>query len=385
MIHTLTTIVGLASLGVAAGYSVLNVVAVLVWRTRNAPRATSLPLLPPVTVLKPLCGAEPGLYEHLRSFCRQDYPDFQIVFGVRDPSDPACEVVRRLMAEFPSLPIELVINPQQHGSNCKTSNLINMFVRARHDVLVMADSDAFVGPDYLANVTAPLLDPGVGLVTCICRGVPTRPVWSRLGAMYINEWYMPSVLLAWVFGHHGYASGQTLCLRRDTLLALGGLRAIAHHLAEDYRLGELVRGMGLRIVLSPYVIDGEHHEPDLASLTRHELRWMSTIRVLRPRSFRWMFLTFSLPLAAIGITLASVEASPSTGAWLLFAAAVVARLALHFVHRLHGNRPLLSDLWLLPSRDLLICWIWWRSFFISRITWRGNEFDVDADGVMRRL
>jgi ceramide glucosyltransferase len=325
------------------------------------------------------------LYEHLRSFCRQDYPDFQIVFGVRDPADPACEVVQKLAAEFPSLPIDLVINPQQHGSNCKTSNLINMFVRARHDVLVMADSDAFVGPDYLANVTAPLSDPGVGLVTCLCRGVPTRPLWSRLGAMYINEWYMPSVLLAWLFGHQGYASGQTLCLRRDTLLALGGLRAIAHHLAEDYRLGELVRALGLRIELSPYVINGEHHEPNLGSLTRHELRWMRTIRVLRPRSFALMFLTFSLPLAAIGIALASVEGRPSLAEWLLFATAIIARLALHFLHRLRGDRPLLSDFWLLPARDLLICWVWCRSFLSSRVTWRGTEFDVDPSGVMRRL
>jgi ceramide glucosyltransferase len=383
LIHTLTTIVGFAILCVAACYATLNVIAVLVWRTRDA--STASPPLPPVTVLKPLCGAEPGLYEHLRSFCMQDYPDFQIVFGVRDPADPACEVVQKLVTEFPSLPVELVINPQQHGSNCKTSNLINMFARARHDVLVMADSDAFVGPDYLANVTAPLLDPGVGLVTCVCRGVPTRPVWSRLGAMYINEWYVPSVLLAWVFGHQGYASGQSLCLRRDTLLALGGLRAIAHHLAEDYRLGELVRGMGLRIVLSPYLINGEHHEPDLESLTRHELRWMRTIRVLRPRSFGLMFLTFSLPLAAIGFALASVGASPSVAARLLFAATIIARLTLHFAHRLRGDRPLLSDFWLLPARDLLICWVWYRSFFTSRVSWRGNEFDVDPDGVMRRL
>jgi ceramide glucosyltransferase len=210
-------------------------------------------------------------------------------------------------------------------------------------------------------------------------------VWSRLGAMYINEWYVPSVLLAWIFGHQSYASGQTLGLRRDTLLALGGLRAIAHHLAEDYRLGELVREMGLRIVLSPYVINGEHHEPDLESLTRHELRWMRTIRVLRPRSFGLLFLTFSLPLAAIGFALASVEASPSVAARLLFAATIIARLTLHFAHRLRGDRPLLSDFWLLPARDLLICWVWCRSFFTSRVSWRGNEFDVEPDGVMRRL
>ncbi|MGA2861228.1 MAG: bacteriohopanetetrol glucosamine biosynthesis glycosyltransferase HpnI [Steroidobacteraceae bacterium] len=383
LINPLIAIIGFASLGLAASYAVLALVAVVVWQIRRAP--TNSRQLPPVTVLKPLCGAEPGLYENLRSFCKQDYPEFQIVFGVRDLADPALSVVERLLVEFPSLPIDVVVNPQQHGSNCKISNLINMIARARHDVLAMADSDACVGPDYLSTVTAPLLDHNVGLVTCLYRGVPTQHICSRLGAMYINEWYMPSVLVAWLFGYQGYASGQTLCLRRDTLQSIGGLQTMANHLAEDHRLGEMVRGSGLRIVLSPYVLKAEHHEPNLDSLTRHEVRWMRTIRVLRPRSFRMIFLSFSLPLAILGIMLAGVEPSLSTTAWALFGTTVIARLLVHFVHRLRGDRPLLSDLWLLPARDLLIWWVWCRSFFSSRVTWRGSEFEVDANGIMRRL
>jgi ceramide glucosyltransferase len=381
--QALMTVVGYASLSVAASYAVLTVVAVLAWRLRRGPDGSRA--RPPVTVLKPLCGAEPGLHEHLRSFCQQNYPEFQIVFGVRDAGDPACAVVKRLAAEFPSVPIELVINPQLHGSNLKISNLTNMLPHARHDILAMADSDAFVGADYLATVTAPLLDHDVGLVTCIYRGTPTKGIWSRLGAMYINEWYVPSVLLAWLFGHQGYVSGQTVCMRRDTLDAIGGLRVLANHLADDHRLGELVRGLGQRIVLSRYVVDGEHHEPNLNSLTRHELRWMRTIRVLRPRSFRLMFLTFSLPLAVFGIFAAAAESPLSMTAWVLFGITVLARLVLHFVHRLRDDRAPVSDLWLLPARDLLICWVWCRSFFTSHVTWRGKEFDVDADGVMRPL
>ena len=164
-----------------------------------------------MTVLKPLRGFEPGPHKNLRSFCLQDYPEFQILFGVRDLSDPALAVVQRLVLEFPALSIEVVVDPQQHGSNRKVSSLINMLARARHDVLAMADSDAFVRPDYLTNVTAPLLDQKVGLVTCIYRGVPTQRIWSRLGAMYINEWYMPSVLVAWLFGHQGTSSGPDPC------------------------------------------------------------------------------------------------------------------------------------------------------------------------------
>jgi ceramide glucosyltransferase len=377
------TIVGFILLIVAAGYSVLTVVAVLVFRMRSRP---NLPRsLPPVTMLKPLCGAEPGLYEHLRSFCRQDYPEFQIVFGVRDAGDPACAVVKRLAAEFPSIPIELVIDPQLHGSNRKISNLINMLPYARHDLLAMADSDAFVEPDYLAAVTAPLLDPEIGLVTCIYRGAPTRRVWSRLGAMYINEWYVPSVLLAWLFGHQGYVSGQTVCLRRDTLHAIGGLSPLANYLADDYQLGQLVRALGLRIVLSPYVLKGEHHEPTFDSLIRHELRWMRTLRVLRPRSFRLIFFSFSSPLGLLGLLVAAADSPPSAYLWALFATTAAARLVLHFAYRIRERRNPLSDLWLLPLRDALICWVWCRSFFTSRITWRGSEFDVDADGVMRPL
>jgi ceramide glucosyltransferase len=382
-LHPFIVVLGFASLVAAAGYVVLAVVAVLAWRLRGRSGAALSP--PPVTVLKPLCGAEPGLYAHLRSFCEQDYPEYEIVYGVREADDPACAVVERLIAEFPAVPMKLVVAPELHGSNRKVSNLINMLPHAHHEVLVMADSDAFVGRDYLGAVTAPLRDSGVGLVTCLYCGVPTPGIWSRLGAMYINEWYVPSVLLTWLFGYQGYVSGQTLCMRRTTLQAIGGLEGLADQLAEDYRLGELVRGLNLRIVLSPYLLSGEHHEPDLSSMTRHELRWMRTIRVLRPLSFLGIFVTFSLPLALIGITFASRTAGVSLVAWSLFALILVARMTLHFAHRIRGQRSMLSDFWLLPVRDLLICWIWCRSFFSSRVNWRGNEFDVDADGVMRRL
>lgn len=379
----LITFVGFTCLLIAAGYGTLALIAVLAWQRCRA--QTVVRRLPPVSVLKPLCGLEPGLYENLRSFCQQDYPEYQIVFGVLDPHDPALAVVERLRAEFPSLPIEVVIDPQQHGSNCKTSNLINMVARARHDVLAMADSDAYVAPDYLSSVTGPLRDEAVGLVTCLYQAVPTRSIFSRLGAMYINEWYMPSVLIAWLFGYQGYVSGQTMCVRRDTLQAVGGLEAIANYLADDHQLGERVRGLGLRIVLSPYVLSAEHHEPSFGSLARHEVRWMRTLYVLRPRSFPFIFLSFSLPLALLGIVLATGAQSFGALAWMLFGVAVATRLALHFSHAFRRGRPTLTDLWLVPGRDLLLCWVWCASLFTSRITWRGNRFDVDARGVMHRL
>lgn len=383
LIHPLVGIVGLIGLTIAAGYALLSVIAVLVWQMRRM-RRENRPRLPPLTILKPLCGAEPSLYENLRSFCEQDYPEFQIVFGVLDPADAALAVVERLKAEFPSLPLHVVINSQLHGGNRKTSNLINLLAQAQHDLLVMADSDARVGPDYLKAVSAPLLDREVGLVTCLFRGIAMPRLWSRLGAMYINEWYMPSVLLARLFGHQCYVSGQTICVRRQTLQAMGGLQVIADHLADDYQLGEQVRGLGLRIVLSHYMPTVEHDEASFDSLKRHELRWMSTIRILRPRSFCLIFFTFSLPLAALGIALNAADPVFSMAAWALFELTVVARLTLYGVYRLRDDRSLLSDLWLVPVRDLLICWVWWRSFFTSRVTWRGREFEVDARGIMHQ-
>jgi ceramide glucosyltransferase len=383
-LRALLSILGLSGLAVSAGFSAFAFLAVIAWRARHARKLNHPHPQAPVTILKPLCGAEPGLYTHLRSFCRQIYPTYQIVFGVRDPADPALAVVERIVAEFPCAIIDVVVDPQLHGDNYKTSNLINMMQRARHEILVIADSDAVVGPDYLNVVTAPLLQPDVGLVTCIYRGVPTETIWSRLGAMYINEWFVPSVLVAWFFGHRQYASGQTLCLRRDTLQAIGGLEAVASHIADDYRLGELVRSVGQRIVLSDYVVEVEHHEPSAATLVRHELRWMRTLHVVRPRSFRWIFFSFTLPLAVIGVLLASIGASAVGVAWLLFAVSSVTRLALHFTQRL-GRGSVFADLWLVPARDFLLCWTWWRSFSTSSITWRGSEFNVDAQGVMRRM
>jgi ceramide glucosyltransferase len=383
VIHVLIGILGVVTLALAAAYTLLALVAVLVWGRRKA--AAAALGLPPVTVLKPLCGAEPGLYENLRTFCLQEYPQFQIVFGISEDTDPALAVVTRLVHEFPALAIDVVVNPQQHGHNRKISSLINMLEHADHDMLVMADSDAFVRPDYLTSVTAPLLDRKVGLVTCLYHGEPTRPVWSRLGAMYINEWYMPSVLLAWLFGHQNYVSGQTLCMRRDTLQAIGGLRGIADHLADDYELGQQVRRLGLRIVLSSYVLKAEHHEPTLQSLVGHELRWMRTLCVLKPRSFRFIFFTFSLPLALLGLLLVIPESYFTTVALPLFQVTVAARLALHLEHRIRDRRSLFADLWLLPARDLLICWVWCRSFFTSRFTWRGSDFHVGADGIMRKV
>ncbi len=165
---------------------------------------------PPATLLKPLCGVEPETYECLRSFCDQNYSRFQIVFGVSSDSDPAVAVVRRLQKEFPHRDLQIVIDRRQHGNSRKVSNLINMMNLARHDFLILSDSDVRVSRDYLARVVAPLLDPGVGIVTCPYRGRPREGLWSLLGALFINEWFIPSVRVAALGGSRSFAFGATI-------------------------------------------------------------------------------------------------------------------------------------------------------------------------------
>jgi ceramide glucosyltransferase len=383
--HDLIATLGVACLIAACGYEVMALLAVMVWKLRGS-KPIGVPVTsPPVTLLKPLCGAEESLYENLRSFFLQEYGEYQIVFGVRDAADPAIAVVERLVQEFPRVPTKLVINAQQHGSNRKVSNLINMLPYARHDVLAIVDSDAHVDETYLAKITAALGQEGVGLVTCTYRSIPADGLWSRLGAMYINDWYIPSVLLAWLFGHRGFASGQTLCLQRRTLEAIGGLLPIANHLADDYELGERVRKTGLRAVLSDYVTRTEHYEPTLNHLLGHEIRWMRTIRALQPQGFRFLFISFSLPLAFLGAALLLSVPSLGNLSLTLFAVTLVARLILYAAARWGDERLDLSDLWLVPTRDVLLLWVWWRALRTSRVTWRGHEFSVDAHGVMRVL
>ncbi len=334
---------------------------------------------PPVTVLKPLCGAEPETYAYLRSFCRQRYPQFQIVFGVADASDPAVAIVRRLQCELPDLDITISINRRQHGSNRKVSNLINMMALARHHVLVLSDSDVCVRHDYLAKVVNPLIDKRVGIVTCAYRGQPRAGLWSLLGSLFINEWFMPSVRVAALSGSRSFASGATIAMRRDVLQSIGGFAAIANQLADDYRLGELTRRAGMRTVLADVVVETLVTETTLRQLVRHELRWLRTIRAVSPLGYRFLFLTFSLPVAILG----SAMAQGSMAVIGMLATTTVARLLLHLCTRKPCSS--LTQVFLLPLRDLLSLGIWGWSFVTRRVQWRDSHFYLARDGSVRLI
>jgi ceramide glucosyltransferase len=340
----------------------------------RSPKLRSSAQMPPATIFKPLCGAEPETYNCLRSFCDQDYPHFQVVFGVADLNDPVVAIVERLKREFSHRDLELVVDREQHGSSRKVSNLVNMMPLARHDVFVISDSDVQVGRDYLARVVAPLLDSDVGIVTCPYRGVPRSGLWSLLGAQFINEWFIPSVRVAALGGSRSFAFGSTIAIDRRVLARIGGFMAVANQLADDYRLGEMTRRLGLRTVLSDVVVETSVVEDGLEALVQHELRWLRTIRAVRPVGYGLSFVTFGVPIAAFGVLLSG--GTPAACAML--AVTAVARLLLHFKMRHHGS-PAVQFL-VLPLRDVLSLVLWSWSFATRRVHWRNEHYHVNRDG-----
>lgn len=362
----------------AAGYGLIALVAMAAFfrRPRTLPEGR-----PSVSILKPLCGLEPRLHENLRSFCAQDYPDFQLVCGVRDANDPAVAVVRRLQREFPDLDLDLVVDPRLHGANYKVSNLINILPRCRHDRLVLADSDISVASDYLAEVVAPLEDPTVGIVTCLYRGRAASGVWSRLGALFIDDWFAPAVWVAHLFGSRAFAFGATIALRRETLAAIGGFGAVADQLADDYWLGELTRRSGLRTVLSGHGVTTEVVETDPRSLFEHELRWLRVIRSIQPLGFAFCFITFGVPVALAGLLLAPGALAAKVG----LGTTLAARLALHTLQRKRAGESALSEVGLVIPRDFLMLALWCASFANWRIRWGRQRFLVEREGVVREI
>ena len=362
---------GLALAALAMAYAVIACIAV---RRRAGPPQIAPRELPPVTILKPLCGAEPETYECLRSFCDQAFPEFQVVFGVCDSNDPVLGIVDRLMEEFPQRDLRIVVDRRQHGSSRKVSNLINMMALARHEYLVLSDSDVRVERDYLARIAAPLLDGGVGLVTCAYRGCPRPGLWSVLGSLFINEWFIPSVRVAAMAGSRAFAFGATIAMRREVLTRIGGFASIADQLADDYRLGELTRRLGLRTVLSEVVVDVRVAEHSFGDLVRHELRWLRTIRALRPVGYAFSFVTFGMPVAVLGALLAGGTV-PALG---LLGATAMARVSLHWSLREPGSAG--TQLLLLPLRDLLTSSLWAWSFAARSVHWREDRYRVTRDG-----
>ena len=339
--------------------------------------------LPPVSILKPLKGVDPEIWASFCSHCDQDYPGFQLIFGVSDPADPAIEVVRKLQAKYPNLPIDLIVCDHILGANIKVSNLAQMLPAARHELLLVSDSDIRVPPDYLRRVIAPLTDDSVGLVTCLYRGVAGPTLGSRLEALGIGTDFVPGVLIARFLekGLH-FGLGSTLAFRRRDLAALGGFEALLDHLADDYELGRRIAATGKRVELSAATVATFLPAYALRDFFRHQLRWSRTIRDARRWGYAGLLFTFGLPWALLTLLAAHV----AVWAWVLLALTFAIRLAVGFVAAVTvvHDHQMLRYIFLLPLRDLIAPLVWAASFMGNRIHWRGDVFDL-KDGRLSKI
>ncbi len=327
----------------------------------------------PVSILKPLKGTDPEMYESFRSHCLQNYGEYEIIFGVSDPADPAVELVERLKREFPQREIRLVFCSENLGANTKVSNLVQMLRTGRYDHLIVNDSDIRVEPNYLRRVTASLANSEVGLVTCLYRGIANATLGSRLESLGISTDFCAGVLVARQIEGIRFGLGSTLAFRLRDLEAIGGFEALADYLADDYQLGVRIAERGFKVELSDVVVETFLPRYSIPDFFSHQLRWARTLRDSRFWGYVGLGLTFGLPWALLTLLL-------SGGAWwawgllaLTSAMRVVAALA---AGRALQDRQVLSSLYLLPLRDLIAFLVWIVSFTGHKIHWRGDSFHL---------
>ena len=350
--------------------------AALVLAFRGEKTADSAAAKPPVTILKPLHGSEPGLEARLAAFCEQDYDGrVQILCGVHDAAAPSIDAVRATQRQHPDASIDLQIDQRLHGTNRKLSNLINMMPRVRHDTIVLSDSDIVVRPDYLRNVTALLASPRTGAVTCLYHGIGDAGLWSRLSAMAINSNFLPQAITAITLKLSKPCFGATIAIERSTLERIGGFGNFADDLADDYAIGMAVRATGDEVATAPFLVGHCCFESSLRQFVRHQIRVGRTIKSIDPIGYAGSIITHPWPLALLGML------SGSTAAALVAVAALAARVALcRCVDRRFGLPH--ENPWLIPLHDMIAFGVYVASFFGATVYWRGAEYRVAADGTL---
>ncbi len=381
MVHqALKFVLVLAVLGTVSGigYYVLCLIStwsyLRFWHNRKL-QAGNRPFTPAVSILKPLRGADPEIYDSFRSHCLQDYPEYELIFGISDAADPAAELVHQLMREFPARRIKLVVCPDVLGTNLKVSNLVQMLPQAAHDYLIVNDSDIRVQPDYLRRVLAPLADSTVGLVTCLYRGIPAATLGSRLEAVGISTDFSAGVLAARQIEGVRFGLGSTLAFPRRVLQAIDGFQPLADYLADDFELGSRIAQAGYQVLLSDVVVD--HHLPNysLKEFVQHQLRWARSTRDSRRWGYTGVVLTFGVPWALLALALAH----GATWTWVMAGSAMAVRVAMGVAVALGvlRDRVALTNLWLLPLRDVTALLVWAGSYAGHTIAWRGHYFILD--------
>lgn len=327
-----------------------------------------------VTILKPLHGAEPRLADNLATFLEQDHDGpVQLLCGVQRANDAAVAAVEALKARFPQARIDLIVDPTRHGANGKVANLINIEPHIAHDLVVLSDSDMVARRDYLSGLLAALDAPGVGVATLAYDGRADAGFWSRIAAAGLSWQFLPGAIFGIAHGLARPCMGSTIAMRRETLAAIGGFRAFADVLADDYAIGEAVAAQGLTVVTPPMLVTHASIERDFSELWRHELRWGATLRDLVPVAYAMGVIGIPLPLALLAIPFLPLPGLAAT------ALALLARLAVAMTtDRLSGTRP--APYWLLPLRDGLTFVVFIASLLVRSVDWRGSTLRMGKHG-----
>jgi ceramide glucosyltransferase len=323
-----------------------------------------------VTLLKPLHGAEPRLAENLSTFLTQDYVGpVQMVCGMADPGDGASGAVAALHQLHPAYDIALTTGPIGQGSNAKIGNLLCMMGAAKHDMLVLSDSDMAVGSDYLAAILSTLQQPGVGAVSCLYAGRGDGGFWSHVDAAIISWSTAPKIAMSLATGMAQPCMGSTIALRRDTLERIGGFEAFANELADDYAIGEAIAALGMKVAVPPILLTHACREESLLDLWRQQLRWAVTIRGVAPMRHLGSGIVFALPLAILAIPFA-----PLAGLAAAIAALAIRLLVAHSIDLIAGRRS--APLWLLPVADCIEFAAFLASLTARTIDWRGRSLTM---------
>ncbi len=338
---------------------------------------------PPVTILKPVKGMDSESFENFASFCRQVYPDFQIVFACAAADDPAIQVIERLRREFPAVDMELVVDGRIYGPNYKVCNLMNAWPRAKHDLIIVCDSDIRVGPDYLREVCAPFADPQVGLVTSLYRTSGVKGAGCAVEAMGFTVEMIPNVMVAQRLEGLSFALGASMAVRRAALEEIGGFAALVDYLADDYQLGNKIHRVGWRLELSDCFVESIMHRESLPTVLSRQLRWSRTMRVSRPGGYLAAGITQPFPFALLALVVAGSSPAGVAAALLLYLVRAVS--ALVFSRRYVRDNVFPRWLWLLPFRDLCAFITWGLSFLGDRVRWRGHLYRLLPGGKMAEI
>ena len=345
-------------------------------------RKPALPdFAPAVSILKPVKGVDADSFENFASFCRQDYPQFQIVFAVASPSDPVIPIIRKVMEAFPSADLELVVDGSIHGPNYKVCNLMHAHARAKYPLLIVCDSDIRVGSTYLREVCAPFSDPEVGLVTSLYRSSGVGGSGCAIEALGFCSEMVPNVMSALRLEGLTFALGASMALRRSALERIGGFPALVDYLADDYQLGNMIHRAGYRLELSPFFVESIMHGGEtVAEVMARQLRWGRTMRVSRPGGYFASVITLPFPAAIAALAVSGFSAGGIAAAALLYLVrAVVATI---YSRAFLKDRLLPRWLWLLPVRDALSFGVWALSLTGNRVRWRGHLYRLDRGGKM---